>query len=142
MHRDIFAESSFRYYATVPPCKCLSDLTSDAIPNNSKDCGMKSKIMFASVLAGLLAIPLVANAQGIPDGIQHGASVGSQSAGPVGAVVGGAVGGVIGGVEGLVGGVEGVFGLGPTYVAYPAPAPVVSPRHRFRYAHRHVHPNS
>jgi hypothetical protein len=102
MHRDIFAEFSFRYNATVLPCKCLSDPTSGAIPNNSKDCGMKSKIMFASVLAGLLATPLVANAQGIPDGIQHGASVGSQSAGPVGAVVGGAVGGVIGGVEGLV----------------------------------------
>lgn len=57
---------------------------------------MKSKIMFASVLASLLAIPLVANAQGIPDGIQHGASVGNQAAGPVGAVVGGAVDGVIG----------------------------------------------
>jgi hypothetical protein len=124
--------SSFRYNATVPPRKCLSDLTSDVIPNNSKDCGMKSKIMFASVLAGLLATPLVANAQGIPDGIQHGASVGSQTAGPVGAVVGGAVGGVIGGVEGL-------FGWEPTYVAYPAPAPVVYPEHRSRYLHRHVH---
>jgi len=93
---------------------------------------MKSKIMFASVLAGLLATPLAANAQGIPDGIQHGASVGSQTAGPVGAMVGGAVGGVIGGVEGL-------FGWGPTYVAYPAPAPVVYPEHRSRYLHRHVH---
>jgi hypothetical protein len=50
--------SSFRYNATVPPRKCISHLTSDAIPNNSKDCGMKSKIMFASVLAGLLAIRL------------------------------------------------------------------------------------
>jgi hypothetical protein len=90
--------------------------------------------MFASVLATLLAIPVVANAQGIPDGIQHGASVGSQTAGPVGAVIGGAVGGVIGGVEGL-------FGLGPTYVAYPAPAPVVYPHHRFRHPLRHVSQN-
>lgn len=69
---------------------------------------MKSKIMFASVLAGLLAIPLAANAQGIPDGIQHGASVGSETAGPVGAVVGG---------------------------AYPAPAPVIYPEHRSQAGH-------
>ncbi|HEY7217803.1 MAG TPA: hypothetical protein VH985_05365 [Candidatus Binatia bacterium] len=95
---------------------------------------MKSKIMFAGVLATLLAIPLVAKAQGIPDGIQHGASVGNQTAGPVGAVVGGAVGGMIGGVEGL-------FGYGPTNVAYPEPAPVVYPRHRSRHAHRYVHLN-
>lgn len=91
---------------------------------------MKSKIVFASLLATLLAIPHEANAQGIPDGIQHGASVGSQTAGPVGAVVGGAVGGVIGGVEGL-------FGF-----AYTEPAPVVYPPHRFRHLHRHVHLNS
>lgn len=41
--------------------------------------------MFASVLATLLAMLLVANAQGIPGGIEHGASVGIQSAGPIGA---------------------------------------------------------
>jgi hypothetical protein len=67
--------------------------------------------MMIACVVGVLAVPLAAHAQGIPDGIQHGASVGSQTAGPVGAVVGGAVGGVIGGVEGL-------FGLRPTYVAY------------------------
>jgi len=94
---------------------------------------VKSKMMIACVVA-VLAVPLAAHAQGIPDGIQHGASVGSQTAGPVGAVVGGAVGSVIGGVEGL-------FGLGPTYVAYPQPAsaPVVYPHHhRLRHSHRHV----
>jgi hypothetical protein len=92
---------------------------------------MKSKIVFACVLATtLLAIPLLANAQGIPDGIHHGALVGSQTAGPVGAVVGG-----------VIGGVEGLFGLGATYVAYPGPAPVVYPQHRSRYPHRHVHLN-
>ena len=95
---------------------------------------MKLKIMFASVVAASLVLPLTAHAQGIPDGIQHGASVGSQTAGPVGAVVGGAVGGVIGGVEGL-------FGWGPTYVAYPEPAPVVYPHHRIRHSHRHVREN-
>jgi hypothetical protein len=91
---------------------------------------MKLKMTFACAVASLV-FPLAAHAQG-PDGIQHGASVGSQTAGPVGAVVGGAVGGVIGGVEGL-------FGLGPAYVAYPQPAPVVYPHHhRFRHLHRHV----
>ena len=94
---------------------------------------MKSKMIIVCLMA-VLAVPLAAHAQGIPDGIQHGASVGSQTAGPVGAVVGGTVGGVIGGVEGL-------FGWGPTYVAYPQPAsaPVVYPhRHRLRLLHRHV----
>jgi hypothetical protein len=86
---------------------------------------MKLKMTFACVVASL-AIPVAAQAQGIPDGMQHGAYVGSQTAGPVGWVVGGAVGGMIGGVEGL-------FGLGPTYVAYSQPAPVVHHRHR------HVH---
>ena len=95
---------------------------------------MKSKIIFASVLAAVLTIPIVAKAQGIPDGIQHSASVGSQTAGPVGAVVGGAVGGVIGGVDGL-------FGLGPTYVAYPEPPPVVYPQHHSRHPRRHLHLN-
>jgi hypothetical protein len=84
---------------------------------------MKSKMMFAGVIATSLAIPVAAKAQGIPDGMQHGAYVGSQTAGPVGWVVGGAVGGVIGGLEGL-------FGLGPTSVAYSQPAPVVHARHR------------
>jgi hypothetical protein len=99
--------------------------------NSEKDDSVKSKMIIACVMA-VLAVPLAAHAQGIPDGIQHGASVGSQTAGPVGAVVGGAVGGVIGGVEGL-------FGWGPTYVAYPQPAPVVYPHHhRLRHLHRHV----
>jgi hypothetical protein len=92
---------------------------------------VKPKMMFASVITASLVLPLTTYAQGIPDGMQHGAYVGSQTAGPVGWVVGGAVGGVIGGVEGL-------FGLGPTYVAYPEPAPVVYPHHRIRHSHRHV----
>jgi hypothetical protein len=113
--------------------KCRRGLPSDRHRNKGKDYAMKSKMMFACVIASLV-VPLAARAQGIPDGIQHGASVGSQTAGPVGAVVGGAVGGVIGGVEGL-------FGFGPTYVAYPqpAPAPVVYPHHhRLRHLHQHV----
>jgi hypothetical protein len=84
-------------------------------------------------MAASLVCPLAAQAQGIPDGIQHGVYVGNQTAGPVGAVVGGAVGGVIGGVEGL-------FGVGPTYVAYPQPAPrVYRPRHHWiRHSYHHM----
>lgn len=53
---------------------------------------MKFKMMmFTGMIAVWLLAPLSAQAQGIPDGIQHGAFVGDQTAGPVGAVVGGAV---------------------------------------------------
>lgn len=93
---------------------------------------MKFHIVFAAGVALALACPLSAQAQGIPDGIAHGADVGNQTAGPIGAVVGGAVGGVIGGVEG-------VLGIGPAYVAYPAPEPVYHHRHWRRHAYRHTH---
>ncbi len=96
---------------------------------------MNLKMMMFGVVAVSLLIPLTAQAQGIPDGIQHGAFVGNQTAGPIGAVVGGAVGGAIGGVEGL-------FGVGPTYVTYPQPAPVVYPHHHWvRHSHRQVRRN-
>jgi hypothetical protein len=96
---------------------------------------VKFNTVFAGVVVTSLACPLAAQAQGIPDGISHGAYVGDQTAGPVGAVVGGAVGGVIGGVEGL-------FGFGPTYVAYPQPAPPVHlRRHWLRHPHRPVRRN-
>lgn len=88
---------------------------------------MKLRMVFAGLITASLAIPVAAQAQGIPDSMQHGAYVGSQTAGPVGWVIGGAVGGVVGGVEGL-------FGFGPTYVAYSQPSPVV-----VRHRHRHVH---
>jgi len=56
----------------------------------------------AAVLA-IIAIPAVAQAQGVPGGIERGAREGERAAGPVGAVVGGAVGGVVGGVAGILG---------------------------------------
>jgi hypothetical protein len=65
-----------------------------------------------------MAVPLAAQAQGIPGGIAHGASEGWRIAGPVGFVVGAPVGGVIGGVEGLL-------GIGPAYREAP---PQVAPR--------------
>jgi len=55
----------------------------------------------AVVLA--LALPVAANAQGVPGGIERGAREGGQAAGPVGAVVGGTIGGVVGGVAGILG---------------------------------------
>jgi hypothetical protein len=47
------------------------------------------------------ALPLAAQAQGIPGGAAQGAQQGGEAAGPVGAAVGGVVGGVAGGVAGL-----------------------------------------
>jgi hypothetical protein len=75
-------------------------------------------MLFASVVVAVLAVPLAAQAQGVPGGIAHGASEGWRIAGPVGFVVGAPVGGVIGGVEGLL-------GIGP---AYQEPPPRVTHR--------------
>jgi hypothetical protein len=58
--------------------------------------------------AALLALPVVASAQGIPRGAATGARTGNDVAGPVGGAVGGVVGGAVGGVAG---GVKGVLGV-------------------------------
>jgi hypothetical protein len=50
-----------------------------------------------------LAIPVAAQAQGVPGGIERGARDGERAAGPVGAIVGGTIGGVVGGVAGVLG---------------------------------------
>src|ERR1700688_4395383 len=50
-----------------------------------------------------LAIPSMAQAQGVPGGIERGSRDGERAAGPVGAVVGGVIGGVVGGVNGVLG---------------------------------------
>jgi hypothetical protein len=63
---------------------------------------MAYKHLIAGALFGVLSISM-ANAQGVPGGIERGAATGDRAAGPVGAVVGGAVGGVVGGVGGLLG---------------------------------------
>jgi Protein of unknown function (DUF1236) len=54
-------------------------------------------------VAGLFALPLTAQSQGVPGGAAHGAEQGGEAAGPLGAAVGGVVGGVAGGVAGLLG---------------------------------------
>jgi len=105
-----------------------------AVSNRGRGRSVKFHILFATAVAATLALPLAAQAQGIPDGIAHGGgAVGMNTAGPIGAVVGGAVGGVVGGVEGL-------FGLGPTYAAYPEDAPRAYPHHHWvRHTYHHVH---
>ena len=69
---------------------------------------MTFKVLYAGVIVAAVAMPLAAQAQGMPGGFVHGANEGWRIAGPVGAVVGGPVGGVIGGIEG-------VLGIGPAY---------------------------
>jgi hypothetical protein len=62
---------------------------------------MKLKLLVAA--ACLAALPLAAQAQGIPEGASYGFHQGNRMAGPVGAVVGGVVGGVTGGINGVLG---------------------------------------
>ena len=86
---------------------------------------MKFPILFASALLVTFAMPLAAQAQGVPGGAAHGFHEGGRRAGPVGAVVGTVVGGVIGGVEG-------VLGVGPRYYAdEPVYRARVAPRKRY-----------
>jgi len=56
-----------------------------------------------TALVAAIALPALAQAQGVPGGIERGAREGERAAGPVGAVVGGTIGGVIGGVAGVLG---------------------------------------
>jgi hypothetical protein len=78
---------------------------------------MKAALIIAGILT-VLAMPIVADAQGIiggaEQGAKQGAKAGSKAAGPVGGAVGTAVGGTVGGVTG---GVKGAIGA----PAKPAP---------------------
>src|SRR5436190_6682200 len=57
----------------------------------------------AAAICAAVAIPVVAQAQGVPGGVERGAREGERAAGPVGAIVGGTIGGVVGGVAGILG---------------------------------------
>jgi hypothetical protein len=61
---------------------------------------MKLKL---ALLAGFVALPLAAHAQGTIRGAEEGAAHGDRVGGPVGAVVGGAVGAAAGTVGGILG---------------------------------------
>jgi hypothetical protein len=59
-------------------------------------------IGIAAIVAAV-ALPNLAQAQGVPGGVERGAREGERAAGPVGAIVGGTIGGVVGGVAGVLG---------------------------------------
>jgi hypothetical protein len=64
---------------------------------------MFRRLIGAAAICAAVAIPVVAQAQGVPGGIERGARDGDRAAGPVGAIVGGTIGGVVGGVAGVLG---------------------------------------
>lgn len=64
---------------------------------------MIRRLLGTAAVVAAMAIPAVAQAQGVPGGIERGASEGERAAGPVGAIVGGTIGGVVGGVAGVLG---------------------------------------
>jgi hypothetical protein len=64
---------------------------------------MIRRLIGAAAICAAVAIPVVAQAQGVPGGNEHGAREGDRAAGPVGAIVGGTIGGVVGGVAGVLG---------------------------------------
>jgi len=64
---------------------------------------MIDKTLLALATAGMLALPLAAQAQGTLRGAAEGAAVGADAAGPVGGIVGGAVGAATGTVGGILG---------------------------------------
>jgi hypothetical protein len=70
---------------------------------SDEESGMKKTILQASVVAAVVAFPLMAHAQGTLRGAQEGAEEGGRAAGPAGAIVGGTVGAATGTVEGILG---------------------------------------
>ena len=64
---------------------------------------MIRRFIGTAAVVATLAIPSMAQAQGVPGGIERGSRDGERAAGPGGAVVGGVIGGVAGGVNGVLG---------------------------------------
>src|SRR3954447_22515496 len=64
---------------------------------------MIRRFIGVAAIVAAVALPNLAQAQGVPGGIERGAREGERAAGPVGAVVGGTIGGVVGGVAGVLG---------------------------------------
>ncbi|MBR0705470.1 MULTISPECIES: Spy/CpxP family protein refolding chaperone [Bradyrhizobium] len=64
---------------------------------------LRRSLALGSLLALLLGVAAVANAQGLVKGVQEGAAAGNKAAGPVGGVLGGAIGGVVGVFTGVLG---------------------------------------
>jgi hypothetical protein len=64
---------------------------------------MIRRLVGAAAIVVTTLLPVAAQAQGIPGGVERGARDGERAAGPVGAIVGGVVGGVVGGMAGVLG---------------------------------------
>jgi hypothetical protein len=64
---------------------------------------MVRRFLGTAALVAALAVPAIAQAQGVPGGIERGSREGERAAGPVGAIVGGTIGGVVGGINGVLG---------------------------------------
>jgi Protein of unknown function (DUF1236) len=64
---------------------------------------MKVRLLVPMTTLAILALPLVAQAQGTIRGAEEGAAAGGNAAGPLGAIVGGAVGAATGTVGGILG---------------------------------------
>jgi hypothetical protein len=64
---------------------------------------MIRRFLGTATIVAALALPSLAQAQGVPGGVERGSREGERAAGPVGAVIGGVIGGVVGGVNGVLG---------------------------------------
>jgi hypothetical protein len=64
---------------------------------------MIRRFIGVAAIVAAVALPSLAQAQGVPGGVERGAREGERAAGPVGAIVGGTIGGVVGGVAGVLG---------------------------------------
>jgi hypothetical protein len=80
---------------------------------------MKKNLLIGSAFLAVLAMPLAAQAQGVPGGAAHGFDEGNRIAGPVG---------------GVIGGVEGVLGIDQRYYVSETP----HYRHHRRHHHHHM----
>jgi uncharacterized protein DUF1236 len=64
---------------------------------------MIRRLVGIAALVATVALPVLAQAQGVPGGVERGSREGERAGGPVGAIVGGVIGGVVGGVNGVLG---------------------------------------
>ena len=64
---------------------------------------MIRRVISISVVAASVALPFVAQAQGVPAGVERGSREGLRAADPVGAIIGKVIGSVVGGVNGVLG---------------------------------------
>ena len=95
---------------------------------------MKPNLRHFAVAAALalsaFAMPVSADAQGLPGGMRRGAAEGDRVGGPIGGIVGGAVGGAVGTVNGAL-------GIDPGRRGYRSGMRTRRHYHHRAYRHRH-----